>query len=624
MRLLCSEIFTPGDFEELTTPPSEFESTEKLFERLESSPGVGNTSKLMRALIGSGLLELRVVKTNNQKGIFHDKIGVLRDEDGFGISFVGSANESSAAWSGRVNHERMDVFCSWVKEDSNRFEDHLAEFETNWDGLNPQLELVEVIKRGHTVANVEVAPQELQEQLELSKKELSELRGEKVSQALFSLRSYQEQAKENWRVNGRGIISFVTGGGKTLTALAIVRDWIEKGTPAIIAVPSRVLVHQWESEARKILPNVKLVTATSENSSTWRKLVGPILVTKEDQEGSVIITTYNTLASPKMQMRLRSKKDLLLVGDEVHRFGAPSIRGIADWLSPAAVLGLSATTIRQYDEVGTERIFDFFGETLDPVYGLSEAITDNNLCPYRYELIPCQLSNEETEEWDNLSLDIRKISARLSTNAAGPAKEQLEKELFELLLNRSKILKKASRKVPLASEILRQDWQTDDRFLVYCEDITQLEALKAELRRENFKAVIHEYHSMNSEANQRHLTHFAEEGGVMLAIRCLDEGVDIPSVNKALIISSSTSEREFIQRRGRVLRNHPKKSHSKIYDFFGVRPDTGDPVSKSELARLSEFAENCENSDVKYRVRDLIRRAGIEIDSQANSSTGVE
>ena len=623
MRLLCSQVFTPADFNELTNPQGEQESAQQLFERLENDLDATNTSRLMRALIAAGLLEMRIVKTPNQTGIFHDKIGVARDSEGFGISFVGSANESSAAWSGRVNHERLDVFCSWISEDAKRFEDHFAEFETNWGGLNPQLQLAEVITKGHAVANIELASEDIQKQLELSRKELMDARGEKVPAAVFALRGYQESAKQNWEAQERGIISFVTGGGKTITALSIVQDWIKKGSPAIIAVPSRVLVQQWESEARKFLPGAELLTATGDNSSIWRKLVGPLLAKQRDQDGAVIITTYSTLASDKMRMRLQNKADLLIVGDEVHRFGAPSIRGIANWLSPAASLGLSATTIRQYDEVGTDKIFDYFGPTLEPVYGLAEAINDNNLCPYRYQLVPCQMSDEETEEWDRLSREISKISARLSSAGSGTVKENLERELFDLLLGRSRILKKAERKVPLAAEILQENCKTGDRFLVYCEDVPQLEELKNELRSRSFGVVIHEYHSMNEKHNQRHLSHFAEEGGIMLAIRCLDEGVDIPSVNKALIISSSTSDREFIQRRGRVLRNHPKKSHSQIFDFYGVRADSMEPISKSELSRLSEFAENSENPNVKYEVRDLVRKAGADLGIVTRSEQGV-
>ena len=127
------------------------------------------------------------------------------------------------------------------------------------------------------------------------------------------------------------------------------------------------------------------------------------------------------------------------------------------------------------------------------------------------------------------------------------------------------------------------------------------------------------YHSAMEGDRAETLRWLDRFGGIVVAIKCLDEGVDIPSVTHALILASSKNPREFVQRRGRVLRRATEKSLAFVYDAIVMPPDCGkggdgapDPITSGELARAIEFARSADNPAARADLLAIAIDAGID------------
>jgi len=597
MRLLCSAELSPRDGRSIlrgSLDNGPIQTFEETWRDLLSSQDGNLTSSLLRTLIYFGKLELRVATFRSKGGLFHDKLGVFRDRDGDGVSFTGSANETWNAWSGFGNHESIDVFRSWDARDEQRVSGHQARFDEYWHGRRPDLDVHGGDQLREVILDRE-PDEDLEEILQRMRRELGKaLTGLKGSQRKNpirkDLRPYQESAVSAWEGNGRrGVISFATGGGKTLTALEAIRRWSASGGSTLVLVPTSILLGQWLTEVGAELPDALVLRADSKGKFPWRKHINNFLAGSSDGRPRVVLATYKTAASKAFSSLVSGNSRLLVVGDEVHRFGAPDTKRIATFLRSGASLGLSATPLRSYDDEGTEAIFDYFGKQLDPVYSLSQAIADGNLVPYEFQYMEARLSEDEQEKWDDLSLKIRQASGGSDSSSESPSPY-----LRNLLIQRARISKTASSKIHLAAELVTQQFEASDRWLVYCETEAHLEEVKQAIRLRASDLTLMTYTSSNEDEHDRVLSHFKAVGGVLLAIRCLDEGVDIPLINKAVIVSSSQSPREFVQRRGRVLRKAPGKALAKLFDFLMEDAD-GRLLSDPELDRLIEFATDALN-----------------------------
>jgi superfamily II DNA or RNA helicase len=189
--------------------------------------------------------------------------------------------------------------------------------------------------------------------------------------------------------------------------------------------------------------------------------------------------------------------------------------------------------------------------------------------------------------------------------------DKTEAAFFQnLLIKRAAIIKGAAQKTELARNVLQEKFVEGDRWLVYCQDQVQMGRVKEELK--NAKYPILDYHQAMEGDASRTLEFFTREGGVMLAIKCLDEGVDIPEINRALILASSTNPREYIQRRGRVLRARDDKYSADIYDVL-VLDANGLLLSSGEAERAIEFAEEAQNSATKIELKMLLDKTN-EVD----------
>jgi superfamily II DNA or RNA helicase len=302
-----------------------------------------------------------------------------------------------------------------------------------------------------------------------------------------------------------------------------------------------------------------------------------------------------------------------MVADEVHRLGAKAARRLFE-VDTGPRLGLSATPERAGDPEGTAALMAYFGGVVPPPFSLEDAIKAKALTPYAYHVHMVRLDHDERDAWNRLTDRFRHLYARAA--AGGDLEEGLGARLKLLLIQRARIIKGARAKPPLAAEVVGAHYRPGHRWIVYCDDQRQLGEVKTALHGRGLPDV-YEYHSAMPSDRERTLETFNERGGVVISIRCLDEGVDIPAVSHALILASSRNPREFIQRRGRVLRRAPGKLLAYVHDVV-VTPDLddddafGESVLKGELARAIEFGEHAINPAAVADLKRIAAAAGLD------------
>jgi superfamily II DNA or RNA helicase len=601
MRLVCSPALTPEDFAAMKDADQigrYSQSTVRAdLQMLLARPEAVPATKLLATLIANGVIDVRIAFADNPSGIFHDKLGIFEDHEGKRLSFIGSTNETWRAWG--LNYESFEVFCSWKNEEQLlRTRDHDDTFRRIWRNRESGVRIahLEQVTQDQLAA---IADDDLDHAIDAVR---SHHRHGGAQTMRRTLMEHQRLVLEDWETNAHhGIVNFATGAGKTLTALEGVKRWTNNGGAAVIMVPGRELHAQWMREIETEMPGTQILPAgAGSNKDLWRQLL-PIFTAPANSayERRIVVVTNNTFASEDFQRRLKSGDHLLIVTDEVHRAGSRRVLDALERADCGATLGLSATFRRQFDEEGTNRLIDFYGRVLMPVVGLAEALTLGMLVPYDYRLHELRLDDDEMEQYEQLT---RRIGLMVGE---GTSVNDADSPLQMLLIRRARILKQARSKVPMAAQILRYEYQPGDRWLVYCDDIAQLKVLTQDCLDAGLP-VLEFYSAMQSDRDAV-IRSLAQHGGIVIAIRCLDEGVDIPVVDHALILASSTVEREYTQRRGRVLRQAPgtDKVSAEIHDLMLVDA-IGGALTKSEAARALEFVRLARNPAARDRLKAIV------------------
>jgi len=419
----------------------------------------------------------------------------------------------------------------------------------------------------------------------------------------ITLRDYQENAINNWlKANGRGILQMATGTGKTITALGLAVRLVEKIKlqAVIIVCPYKHLVSQWSKECERF--SIEPILAFESRSNWFDALTQRLSSTLSNSDEFVcVITTNKTLASDAFQQRLKYlPSKTLLIADEVHNLGAVQLaKSLPEDINFR--LGLSATPERWFDQEGTDRLIAYFGEVLEPRLGIKEAIDMKVLVPYRYFPILIELTDEEQETYLELSSRIGRLFAVGGEDSENPA-------LSSLLIQRARIVASASNKISALREFGLKH-RDEEQMLFYCGDgsvenpedhyyARQVDEVVRLLGSDLGIRVAPYTHETDMDERSQLKVDLAE-GSIqgLVAIRCLDEGIDIPSVKTAVILASSTNPRQFIQRRGRVLRRSPGKDHAEIYDMIVIPPEDSlkseaeRSLLKKEIKRFREFAD---------------------------------
>jgi DNA phosphorothioation system restriction enzyme len=619
MRLVASPHLSPDDIEAIQ---SGLERREVVAEALARElahdfEGIaGNRVACLSWLLAHEFLEIKiaVVKDLQDYGIYHEKLGIFTDAEGNQVAFGGSANESARAY--RANFECIDVFRSWRVGDDERIAEKLENFEELWQNRTPELDVMEFpdAARRKLLEYCPDHPPDIEQELRESARASTTSEryhtkpGVPVLPGWLALRAYQQQAVQNWFANkGRGTLKMATGSGKTITALAIATELYNKceaqNKPLqalLIVCPYRHLVTQWAEECRKF--NLDPILAF-DRVHTWQsELQAQLLALMGGRQPFVtIITTNATLRQDSLQSQLSFLPQLtMMIGDEAHNLGAENLAACL----PEKVklrLALSATPERYFDETGTERIFDYFGPVLEPEFTLRDAIQAGALVQYTYTPMLVELTPEEVEDYAELTAAIGR--------AMGIGGREDNASLEQLLFKRARLICTAENKLTQLKDLMANRLDTDHT-LFYCgdgsvEDETteesrrQLEAVTDLLKfRLGYK--VEPYVAETTLLEREDLRYAFEKGHLqgLVAIRCLDEGVDIPAIKTAVILASSSNPRQFIQRRGRILRQATGKTQAELFDMIVIPPDLGREyweierrVLRGELSRFVEFAD---------------------------------
>ena len=598
MRLICSPVLPSGDIEAIESGYSERfeqENSVKLRDDIRymlSTPYLYKPAAVLATLIALEVVDIRIAfmkKIPRHERLFHDKLGLFHDRFGNALAFKGSMNETWAGLSADGNLESVDVFLSWEHpREANRVKENEAYFDALWkneyehEGVTvkkfPEIARSELV----SAADAKRWPELVDEICrEIEAAERFEVRQTPASR---TLRPHQSSALQSWEgQDRRGIFEHATGSGKTFTAICAMRDALRRLEVPLILVPSELLLDQWYKELIHTLSDLKPeILRCGAGHTKWRDdgLIGP-WTRAGSETPRIVLSTMQTAAMGDFRAAIRQGSHLFLVADEVHRVGSPNHLQLLS-LDTGPRLGLSATPRRAGDPEGTARILDYFNGIVPPPFTLQDAIKSGALTPYFYHIHTVVLTDSEQQGWDEITKRIRRLSAqKVSAKEPDPASDF---KIKKLLIERGRMLKQAEHKAATAAAILSANYRRGDRWIVYCDDLQQLGAVQAGLARQGLEST--EYHSTMTGDKEQTLRLFEANGGIVVSIRCLDEGVDIPSVTHALILASSKNPREYIQRRGRVLRRAEGKSVANIHDVL-VLPATTETLDDAEDPRLN-------------------------------------
>jgi len=429
-------------------------------------------------------------------------------------------------------------------------------------------------------------------------------------------RPYQQQAIQQWvETGGKGTLHMATGTGKTITALltaAQVADSLDQGLLLVVTVPYQHLVDQWAAELAAF--DVDPVLAYQSRADWQPRLERELLEFNHGSRSlSVVVSTHRTLSmDPAQQTLQRANGAVMIIADEVHHLGAEQMRrGLSKEFDFR--LGLSATPERWYDEDGTRALRQYFGETVFE-YGLSQAIESGSLCEYYYVPHIVELAAEEVEEYQRLTEKIGRLSASSSDDVALEDNPALQQALFK----RARLIGTARNKLDVLIDLLKQESEVSHT-LVYCSDGStsvdpnegerHVDATTKQIRAET-DLTVKQFTARESQSEREELLSQFEDGDIdiLTSIRCLDEGVDIPATKNAYVLASTSNPRQYVQRRGRILRTHPSKDFAVIHDFITVPSVNGLPaflsgkeyeadrrLIENELERVSTFADAARN-----------------------------
>jgi superfamily II DNA or RNA helicase len=537
---------------------------------------------------------------------FHPKYGILYDSADNIVAFTGSINETESAW--KRNIENLDFYASWEPgELVRRIQHRINQFENIWSGQISDawtvLELPDAVK---DKIIRDYAPQDFPMELVVPE------------EAPRALRSYQQAAVDAWKQkDSNGMLVMATGTGKTRTAKACIEISKNEGTLlTVVVVPYQHIGDQWLKELDEFHPSL----VGGNRASELAKIKTDLVLGRIKQ--ATLVVVKETAGKPDFVEAVRGLAaevdNALLVADEVHWLGATAYQPILDPVFNFR-LGLSATPKRHFDEDGTDYLMQYFsGVAFD--FPISEALKVRDergnpiLCPYEYHPEFVNLSEHEKKEYKEFS---KKIARTKSLEQTYDVRSYLE----SLYLARARIIKSASSKIPYLRKILTDLGPDLKHCLIYCADKEQLKAAADILNDLRITAQqITGEESTNASSrwnglNEREfiIENFARgKSSVLLAIRCLDEGVDIPAAEVGIILASSGNSKEFIQRRGRLMRPYPGKEKAVIYDLC-VMPDPsqGDDfptLRENEMNRIREFAEDALNSEAIAALIDSTSR----------------
>lgn len=623
-------------------------------------------------LIQEHRIEIKIIKPKRTQGISHTKRGQFSDGDTI-VSFTGSANFTLGGFFNNREEITLSISDSPDTVVQKRIANQKRNFNELMTGNDDTVEYLNASDLEEAVKTT-FGKQELEELLDVENKLRSYKRNLEEDDTAKNVaedfrdrydiapcfpygkpRDYQQQAFINWKNNKqKGLFAMATGTGKTLTSLnCLLRIYKQyKFYKAVILVPTITLVDQWEQECKKF--HFTNILKISSKNKRWRQELDDIKAKEAfnlsgKEPSYIIISTYASFARENVFHDLMDfpKKQTLLIADEAHNMGAGRILDRLDGIKYLRRIGLSATPERQFDEKGNNALRKFFGcneENYTFEFTMQEAIDKGYLCRYEYYPHVVHLTENEMEEYISISRQLCKFF-----NFDKDTFTSSDDILMRLLLKRKRIIHKAVNKEGIFREIMEQRFKKKGNLkytLVYvpegnhpdnydADKFTDAENVDDDIEADHIidtyteivrnispTTTVKKFISGIKERNSV-LEDFATgKLEVLTSMKCLDEGVDVPRSEMAVFCASTGNPRQFIQRRGRILRNHPDKHRAEIHDLV-VAPvinaedecfSMEQSLLRSELKRVRDFATMSENADYAYNeLEEVLSYYGLSL-----------
>ena len=619
-------------------------------------------------MISQKRIDIRIIKPRGQKGIAHTKSGQFRDGDSI-TAFTGSANFTISGLFNNIEEIKIDRSDSIDRMVQKRIEKQRKDFDAIMSGekkgidyLSPK-DLVEAISTNYgdsdieELLDVEKKLREVKKQHDVVATSAHEDIAPSIPKFPYDKpREYQQLAFENWKNNNQqGIFAMATGTGKTITSLNCLLEIYKRNGyyKAIILVPTITLVNQWEKECWKF--NFGNIIKVYSKNTEWRSKMELLQMAEkyrkpsEPTQNFIIISTYASFARENVFSILNSfeRTKVLLIADEAHNMGSPSILKRLGTINYLRRIGLSATPERQFDDDTNMKLYRFFGaeDKFTFEYSMEEAIQKGVLCKYYYYPHLVKLTDEEMASYIELS---EKISKYFNYNSG--IFDKKDEILMGLLLARKRIIHKAANKLGAFKKIIEEryertgnlkysliyvpegnkpDYFSDSDIFDKSEQVAD-DAVSDHLIDVYTEAVmkIDKYVTVRKFVSGQKdrdaiLADFAKGRlQVLTSMKCLDEGVDVPRSELAIFCASTGNPRQFIQRRGRVLRTHPDKYMAEIHDLV-VAPEVSATSSsykmeqsllKGELMRVKNFSMLSENpSYSQMELKSVMEHYGLNM-----------
>jgi len=613
-RVVLSPILSEPDWEAFRVG-GEARADDILREVLESN--IGDLSCTLETdslnalawLIADGLLDFRfaIPRPKWKGGDYHDKVWVFSDEVGDRVALHGSFNDSIK---GTLNGEAVSVFRSWETAQEPYVTAHLNRLEDLWNGRNEQF-LVRTIPEAAREALIKLRSSERPYTApDLTTPALASPHRKKPLTPI-ELHEFQRKAIEAWvQQECTGTLAMATGTGKTFTSLAAAVDRYEAcgKLATVILVPYLHLLEQWKRHCEAF--GFSPILCSGEHQG-WRRTLSSAVrdFRLGISDNLCILAVHMTATTANFHTCIKPlpAENTLVIGDEVHGLGSRHLqKAMAPWATMH--LGLSATPQRWLDVEGTTAITDTFGKVCFE-FELAEAIAGRFLTPYEYRPVLVRLTSAELEEYEDLTSSIIRLSTSTERHP------DLKKALKRLLIKRAGIIWGASEKLPALVAMMNDHVQAclsrgerPHHILVYCAPGEHKAVLRA-LAQLGLRC--HEFVHTVAMAEREVVLKRFDEGDIeaLVAVRCLDEGVDVPATETAYFLASTSNPRQFVQRRGRVLRQAEGKTRAVIVDFLVVpsdapSADAGVALSllRREMPRFAEFSLSATNVNAARRV----------------------
>lgn len=699
MRLIINDILTEQDKAAFangtldTLPFFDLTDLEKLKSTLSERDA--HFFECLSWLIKNERLEVKIVAPKERIGISHTKTGMFGDGEDY-VAFDGSCNFSRTALVDNI--ESLTVSCEWDGSiEVEKARDIKEDFEKVFNGkdesviymateqvrtqltdsfkdksltslLEDEYKLIDRRTKAKDMpASVKCALERAKQRVATAIDKLKEEKNEKREGAItqeiepcfpYSTgpRGYQQQAFENWKNNNqKGLFAMATGTGKTITSLNCLLEIYKRNGyyKAIILVPTITLVNQWEQECKKF--HFSNVIKVYSKNSEWRSRIERLQMSeeykkaKEPSQNFIIISTYASFTRSNVFDILNGfeKTKVLLIADEAHNMGSPTIMKRIGDIKYLRRIGLSATPKRQFDDDTNRKLFRFFGAEKQYTYeySMEEAIENGVLCRYFYYPHLVRLTDDEFQKYVELSLKISKYF-NFNTNSF----DKKDDILMSMLLARKRIVHKAANKLTAFNQIINERYQKNGNLkysLVYVPEGTKPDYVadsdifdstdqvaddivsdhliddytEAVMKLDKFITV--KKFVSGQKDRDKVLSDFASgKLQVLTSMKCLDEGVDVPRSELAIFCASTGNPRQFIQRRGRILRKHKDKFMAEIHDLV-VAPEVNPgsdsfrmerALLKGELMRVKNFSLLSENpSFSQMELKSVMEHYGLNM-----------